>query len=160
MPAKTKSLVEYFRQLNYHKHAGNQSVIDGTYVISSTGVIFQKRQFFEKQPEHHAIRVEIKSDRIIRMIDLETSRPVDKYELEPVPIRNFFGKEIEKRRLVSYDEIPSTMIQAVVAIEDRRFFNHHGIDFQAIARAIWNNLGDNKTSQGGSTITQQFAKNT
>ncbi|MCI0443171.1 PBP1A family penicillin-binding protein [bacterium] len=159
MPIKTKTLVDYFRQLNYHKHTSNQSVIDGTYVVSSNGIIFQKRQLYDKQPKYHPIRVDIKSDRISRIVDLKTSRQINTFALEPYPIRVFFGKDIEKRRLISYDEIPKSMIQAVVAIEDRRFYRHHGIDFQGIARALWDNLSDDKTSQGGSTITQQLAKN-
>ena len=159
MPIKTKTLVDYFRQLNYHKHTANQSVIDGTYVVSGNGIIFQKRQLYDKQLKYHPIRVDFKSDRISRIVDLETSRQLNTFALEPYPIRVFFGKDIEKRRLISYDEIPKSMIQAVIAIEDRRFYKHHGIDFQGIARALWNNLSDDKTSQGGSTITQQLAKN-
>ncbi len=159
MPIKSKTLVDYFRQLNYHKHAANQSVIDGTYVVSSNGIIFQKRQLYDKQPKYHPIRVDIKSDRISRIVDLETLRQLNTFALEPYPIRVFFGKDIEKRSLISYDEIPKSMIDAVVAIEDRRFYRHAGIDFQGIARALWNNLSDDKTSQGGSTITQQLAKN-
>src|SRR5262245_1748961 len=56
MPVKTKTLVDYFHELNYHKHTSNQSVIDGTYVVSSTGVIFQKRQLYDKQAKYHPIR--------------------------------------------------------------------------------------------------------
>jgi penicillin-binding protein 1B len=159
MPIKTQTLVNYFRQLNYHKHTPNQEVIDGTYVVSSNSIIFQKRQLYEKKPKYHPIRVEFRSDHISRIVDLQTSRQLTTFELEPYAIRVFFGKDIEKRRLISYDEIPKAMIQAVVAIEDRRFYYHHGIDFQGIARALWNNLNDDKVSQGGSTITQQLAKN-
>lgn len=159
MPIKTQTLVNYFRQLNYHKHSVNQDVIDGTYVVTNNGIIFQKRQIYDKKPKYHPIRVDIKSDRISRIVDLESSRQLNTFELEPYPIRLFFGKDIEKRSLISYDEIPKSMIQAVVAIEDRRFYKHHGIDFQAIARALWNDLNDDNTSQGGSTITQQLAKN-
>ncbi|HEY7159812.1 MAG TPA: transglycosylase domain-containing protein, partial [Acidobacteriota bacterium] len=159
MPIKSQTLINYFRQLNYHKHAANQEIIDGTFIVSSNGVIFQKRQLYEKQPKYHPIRVELKSDHISKIVDLQTSRQLNTFALEPYAIRVFFGKDIEKRRLISYDEIPKSMIQAVVAIEDRRFYKHHGIDFQGIARALWNNLQDEKSSQGGSTITQQLAKN-
>ncbi len=57
------------------------------------------------------------------------------------------------------DRIPEVMIQAVVATEDRRFFHHHGIDLVGIARAAWTNLRAGRLVQGGSTITQQLAKN-
>ncbi|HSE42888.1 MAG TPA: PBP1A family penicillin-binding protein [Acidobacteriota bacterium] len=161
MPAKSKSLVDYFRRLNYHKHAPNQTIKqDGTYAVSINSVFFQKRQLISGNPKPHAIRVEIKSDRVSKIVDLNTSHSLSTYELEPIAIRSLFGKKVEKRVLVPYPNVPEHMIQAVVAIEDRRFFRHYGVDFAAIARAIFNNLGNNKLSQGGSTITQQLAKNT
>jgi penicillin-binding protein 1B len=160
MPAKAKAFVDHFRRLNYHKHSMNEPMKqDGTYAVFSNGVVFKKRQFFSDQPRHDAIRVEIKSDRISRIVNIDTKRSLDRYELEPIPIRSLFGKTIEKRRIVPFEEIPDHLIDAVIAIEDRRFFKHHGIDFLAIGRAVWNNLGDNRLSQGASTITQQFAKN-
>ncbi len=57
------------------------------------------------------------------------------------------------------EEIPEIMVEAVVATEDRRFFHHHGIDPVGIARAVWANLAAGRLVEGGSTITQQLAKN-
>ena len=65
----------------------------------------------------------------------------------------------EHRVLVSYDELPSTLVDAVVAIEDERFWQHTGVDLQAVARALVENLQDRAVSQGGSTITLQYLKN-
>ena len=65
----------------------------------------------------------------------------------------------ESRILVSSDEIPPIMRQAIVAIEDRRFYQHRGVDLRGIARAVWADLTSQKVVQGGSTITQQFVKN-
>ncbi|GAB4145136.1 MAG: PBP1A family penicillin-binding protein [Sphingomonadales bacterium] len=58
-----------------------------------------------------------------------------------------------------FEEIPPVMIDAILAIEDRRFFNHPGFDWRGIARAVVANLGADRVRQGGSTITQQLAKN-
>ena len=57
-----------------------------------------------------------------------------------------------------YDEIPDAVIGAVVAIEDRRFFEHDGVDLRAIARAAVQNVTAGGIAQGGSTLTQQLAK--
>ena len=65
----------------------------------------------------------------------------------------------ESRKIVSSDEISPVMKQAIVAIEDKRFFEHRGIDVRGIARAVWQDLQNKKVVQGGSTITQQFVKN-
>jgi penicillin-binding protein 1A len=66
----------------------------------------------------------------------------------------------ENRVLVEYDDIAPVMKQAIVAIEDRRFFEHRGVDLRAIGRALWSDITEKTVVQGGSTITQQFIKNT
>ncbi|PZP85256.1 MAG: hypothetical protein DI582_06405 [Azospirillum brasilense] len=60
---------------------------------------------------------------------------------------------------IPYDKFPKTLIEAVLATEDRRFFQHHGIDFWGITRAMVVNVTKGRMVQGGSTITQQVAKN-
>ncbi|MDQ3778858.1 MAG: PBP1A family penicillin-binding protein [Actinomycetota bacterium] len=65
----------------------------------------------------------------------------------------------ENRVLVEYDDISPLMKQAIVAIEDRRYFEHRGVDLRAIARALWADVSEKSVVQGGSTITQQFIKN-
>lgn len=66
---------------------------------------------------------------------------------------------VQKRYYVSIDKIPQRLVQAFIAVEDRNFFSHSGIDFGAILRAAIANLKAGRVVQGGSTITQQLAKN-
>lgn len=70
-------------------------------------------------------------------------------------------KEIEETTeyYIYYNDIPKDYINAVVAIEDHRFFDHNGLDFIAIIRAVWTDFSSRSFAQGGSTITQQLAKN-
>ncbi|MEX2210551.1 MAG: PBP1A family penicillin-binding protein [Gaiellaceae bacterium] len=65
----------------------------------------------------------------------------------------------ESRVLVNYDDISPWMKHAIVAVEDRRFWDHRGIDLRGIGRAAWADLRQQKAVQGGSTIVQQFVKN-
>lgn len=65
----------------------------------------------------------------------------------------------ESRVLVGSDRIAPIMKQAVVAVEDRRFYDHQGVDLRGIARALWQDIRSSDTLQGGSTITQQLVKN-
>jgi len=65
----------------------------------------------------------------------------------------------EDRRLVAYEELPMHLVNAVVAIEDRRFWIHNGVDVRSVARAASANLEAGSIVQGGSTITQQYVKN-
>ena len=64
-----------------------------------------------------------------------------------------------KEQPVDVTKLPKHVPGAFVAIEDRRFYSHIGIDFRAIARALQRNVGEGEVQQGGSTITQQLAKN-
>jgi penicillin-binding protein 1A len=66
----------------------------------------------------------------------------------------------ESRVVVGSDEIAPVMKQAIVSVEDRRFWEHRGVDFKGILRATWADVRNKKLVQGGSTITQQFVKNT
>jgi penicillin-binding protein 1A len=75
-----------------------------------------------------------------------------------------YGNEIGRRGIIQrdsipVDEMPDHVVQAVLATEDRRFFDHFGIDFFGLVRAMSENVRANSVVQGGSTITQQLAKN-
>lgn len=63
------------------------------------------------------------------------------------------------RILVESQDISSAMKHAIIAIEDRRFYEHNGVDYKGIARALWQDVRSQKSVQGGSTIQQQFVKN-
>ncbi len=75
-----------------------------------------------------------------------------------------YGKEIGRRGIrqtdsQEIDQLPDIFVKAVLATEDRRFFDHYGIDFLGLFRAMVENVKANSVVQGGSTITQQLAKN-
>lgn len=65
---------------------------------------------------------------------------------------------IERREVVPFDQIPEHVKKAIIAVEDSRFYSHHGIDFRGIARATIKNISAGRVVQGGSTITQQLSK--
>jgi penicillin-binding protein 1A len=65
----------------------------------------------------------------------------------------------ENRVVVQSEDIAPVMKQAIVAVEDRRFWEHRGVDIRGIARALWADVRQKELAQGGSTITQQFVKN-
>lgn len=82
------------------------------------------------------------------------------YELEPKLITALSeDKNRTKRRLVAYSEIPTQLVQAVTSIEDRKFFEHGGINYVSMVGWVWHDLiGDRKVRGGGSTLTMQLAK--
>jgi penicillin-binding protein 1B len=81
------------------------------------------------------------------------------YELEPQMITSLFDAgQRSKRELVTYDQIPKLMVDAVLAIEDRRFFQHGGVNFMRLAEATWVDVIHGRHEQGGSTITMQLSR--
>lgn len=64
-----------------------------------------------------------------------------------------------ERNYVAYDDISETLLEATVSIEDRRFYDHNGVDYRSMARALVENIFAGEIVGGGSTITQQLAKN-
>ncbi len=82
------------------------------------------------------------------------------YELEPQVITSLSeDKNRTKRRLVTYSQIPKQLVGAVTAIEDRKFFEHGGINYSSMLGWIWHDtIGDRKVRGGGSTLTMQLAK--
>ena len=81
------------------------------------------------------------------------------YELEPQMISSLFDAgQRSKRQLVKYEDIPKLLVDAVLAIEDRRFFQHGGVNFIRLAEATWVDVTHQRHEQGGSTITMQLSR--
>jgi len=78
--------------------------------------------------------------------------------LEPLLIGSIFPIHGEDRIVVTPQEVPTLLPQALTTVEDRKFYSHHGIDPEGIARALWVNMRAGQTEQGGSTLTQQLVK--
>jgi penicillin-binding protein 1B len=80
------------------------------------------------------------------------------YELEPEMITALFDEQRSKRQLLHYDQIPKVMVDAVLAIEDRRFFQHGGVNFIRMIEAAWIDFLHVRQQQGGSTLTMQLSR--
>ena len=94
-----------------------------------------------------------------RIVSLSDNNPQTVYELEPELITNLFDQERSKRRILTYEEIPQVVIDAVVAIEDHRFFDHHGLDFIRTTKAAYDGwIVEGRRPRGTSTLTQQLAR--
>lgn len=85
---------------------------------------------------------------------------LDSFTLAPESLTNDASMKTGSPSQLAFKDIPPVLIQAITSIEDRRFFDHHGLDIFGVARALLRNAGDERLGQGGSTITQQLIKNT
>ena len=82
-----------------------------------------------------------------------------KNTIADLPIQETIEKIRKQENFITYDEVPEIFINAVISVEDKRFFEHSGFDLISIGRAVITNIKDKELSEGGSTITQQIAKN-
>ena len=97
--------------------------------------------------------------------DLPDLRDLTRYQ--PVILNEFYSSEgeliaqsgLERRALVNLESIPSYLVNAFIAVEDRRFYQHSGVDAKSVLRALYQNLVTGRIVSGGSTITQQITKN-
>ena len=137
----------------------DSKVAPGEFSVFSDVVRFRNRPVLFKGSNDPAVEVHFDYNEVTKILNLDNEEELDSYQMEPVPIRNLFGEDWEKRTLVAFKDYPKYLINAVLAIEDHRFYNHFGVDFLGITRALFRNLFSHDELQGGSTITQQLAKN-
>ena len=92
------------------------------------------------------------------LVDYQPTLTTEIYDRNGDKIATIFDKE--HRYFVRFDDIPPQIIEALLAIEDTMFFEHHGVNIDAIMRAIIKDVKARKLVEGASTITQQLVKNT
>ncbi len=119
------------------------------------------RQFYywDGFEQARKIRIHIHNKHIAKITALDNGETVQIIRLSPALIGKIFPLHDEDRVLVAYKEIPDALIKTLIAVEDRHFFEHIGIDPKGILRSLFANLLAGKITQGGSTLTQQLIKN-
>ncbi|MFQ5780245.1 MAG: transglycosylase domain-containing protein, partial [Nitrospiria bacterium] len=154
-------LTSRLKRLSYHS-VMRPVLNPGEYFVDNKEVQIYLHEF--AYPDHvesgYPVSLSLTEERKVdRMIDLTLAVDIDHIVIEPEVIGGFYEAEWEERRLVRLAEVPQALIDAVLVMEDRRFYEHHGLDLKSIARAAWVNLRAGKIVQGGSTLTQQLVKN-
>jgi penicillin-binding protein 1B len=96
---------------------------------------------------------------LVSKISGDGGQALDAYELEPELITGLSeGENRTKRRLVNFNELPPNLVNAVTSIEDRRFFEHGGVDYFRLLGALRDDLRAGRRAEGGSTLTMQLAR--
>jgi penicillin-binding protein 1B len=107
----------------------------------------------------YPVRIETSGGAITKVTQGRTGKRLDTSALEPEVVGVIFDQHMEDRTPIELEEVPSYVLQAILAVEDARYYSHLGLDPIRIAGALFANLRAGETSQGGSTITQQLVKN-
>ncbi len=147
-------LVAALRRAGYVESKASD-VWSGSFTVSDS--VIEIRPGRSKEPK--LVRVIFSGDEIAELRD-DVGGLLESFTLEPEILSTDLSAKAGKREVLSYGEIPEVMIHAILAIEDRRFFEHSGVDLRGLGRAFLRNVGDEEMGQGGSTITQQLVKNT
>ncbi len=136
----------YDRTGTYHR-SGN------TYFIHTRGFTYSSSDIDAEQ----VIKMTIAGNKVD---SIQSTLPAKSgiIRLEPVSIGGIYPDSNEDRMVVSLDDVPQPLIDALIATEDRAFYEHKGVSIRGIARAVFNNFSGG-ARQGGSTITQQLIKN-
>jgi penicillin-binding protein 1B len=150
-----EKLVAALRRAGYLESKASD-VWSGSFTVSDSALDIRPGR--ASKEEFELVRVTFSGDRIAELRGDGTA--LDSFTLEPEILSNDLSSKSAKRELLSYDEIPPLMVHAILAIEDRRFFEHSGVDLKGLGRALLRNAVDEQLGQGGSTITQQLVKNT
>jgi len=148
------------RRAGYSEDGDNNQSRMGSFHLTASGIDVMPGTESYHSPEGAAITVG-SDDKVknIRSLGSRTGEKLAAYELEPQLVTALFDvQQRAKRRLITYDEIPKVLIDAVLAIEDRRFFQHSGVNYFRLAEAAWVDLRQGKHQQGGSTLTMQIAR--
>ncbi len=103
--------------------------------------------------------LELSGNRVKGMTDARSGREITFARLEPEMVASIFDAQMEDRTPVNLTQIPRDLADAIFAVEDKRFFAHHGVDPIRILGAALANLTPGGGLQGGSTLTQQLVKN-
>lgn len=154
-----EQLVAELKSLGYRSAPRPQ--LPGTYARSGNAFVVVTRpfHFWDGDENSQALRLEFSGNQLVGIWQASSGDSVDLLRLDPPLIGNIYPSHREDRILVKLDEVPPLLIDALLAVEDREFFSHHGVSPQSILRALWVNLRAGKTVQGGSTLTQQLVKN-
>jgi penicillin-binding protein 1B len=152
------ALLERLSRLRYRKRSAASA--PGEYSVSGEGLVLYLHPFFYPDGRRPASRVRLTLDgtRVTGVIS-GSGVSLSETRLEPECIAQIFDGQYKDREIITLKDCPSHLLNAILCVEDRRFYEHSGIDVRSIARALLSDLHSGRILEGGSTITQQLVKN-
>ncbi len=133
--------------------------VPGEYFVTDQSIEIFLHAQEEKRLPAQSVRLMLFDGMVTAVLSLPDEQPAALVSLEPLLISGMRAGSKQVREWIPLNRMPSALIETLLVIEDHRFYSHHGIDPIAIARAFWANVTHGAVIQGGSTLTQQLAKN-
>ena len=151
-------LIERLGRLGY-REAPSAVLRPGEFRVTPATIDIHLQGFPDLHMDAVPIRLQLDEGRVTYILSIEQGEEVFPAYLEPQLISGLRGESRQVREWLPMAEIPPRLVDALLSVEDRRFYRHVGIDPIAVGRALWANVTRGSVVQGGSTITQQLAKN-
>jgi penicillin-binding protein 1B len=152
------ALIEHLRRAGYIESQASDAW-SGSFTATSDNAIEIHPRRTSNVASPTMVRVLFDGKGRIREITGDMGVTLESYALEPEILTTDAAMKMGQRAQLSFNEIPPVLLHAIISIEDRRFFEHGGVDIWGVGRALIRNATDDDTQQGGSTITQQLVKN-
>jgi len=158
MPAY--SLLARLARLGYRR-VDSGPTRPGEFVLAGRELRLSLREFDYPEGKFPGdrVRLQFRGNQIRRITSLDTGRHLEKVRIEPELIATFYQEIQEERTWYSLEQFPVELRRAVLSVEDRNFFHHAGVDPRGLVRALVVDVSKRRAVQGGSTVTQQLAKN-
>lgn len=148
-------LKDWLNRLNYSESNSQKT---GTYQKEGNTYTIYARKFDYGDgdiDEERVLKITLANGQITK---LQSTIAQSKARLEPIEMGRIYPESNEDREILKKEDTPKTLVDALIATEDRSFYEHHGVSFRGTARALVSNVTGG-ARQGGSTITQQLIKN-
>lgn len=154
-----QQLINQLNSLQYQRNAALSA--PGQYSVSRNHVTVYRRAFtyINGYEAAQLFSVEFNRGGINRITQRQQKEPLNFARLEPQLIEHLVAAQQEDRELVRLEQVPELFKDTLLLVEDRDFYHHHGVSPLSVLRALWVNTMAGRTVQGGSTLTQQLAKN-
>jgi penicillin-binding protein 1B len=160
LPMKASELVAHLKRAGYMEAGTTENDRRGQFGVKGSAIELRPSSDAAIDGDYtfRPLRVAFSGASIQTISDLSTKEQLNDAIIEPEQISSVVNEGREKRRIIEYKDMPRHLVDAIVAVEDRQFFDHYGINWRGVIRAFVRNQQAGEIVEGGSSISQQLVK--
>ncbi len=158
---KSADFIAQLRRVGYLEKGSTKNEKRGQYLVRGNSVeIYPGNDaVIDGEKAFRNLRVSFGGNGIQSLADLKSGEQLPTAEIEPEMISSVLNPEREKHKIIEFKDLPENLVDAITTIEDQQFFEHYGVNWRGVLRALIRNTEEGRITGGGSSITQQLVKN-